>query len=169
MNTTTFGAVALAGLLAACAAREEKPAPPPRVERDWLTEIAAEAARADSAVDVVPLPDPAVDDLRRRAADALGANRPAEAEATLRQALALRGEDPGLWQSLAEALLAQGRWDEAEAAAARTAELGPRVGALCLRSRYTSFAARIERGDAVGAAQARMKVEECVAERPTRF
>jgi predicted Zn-dependent protease len=169
MNTRTFGAVALAGLLAACAAREEKPAPPPRVERDWLPEIAAEAARADSAVDVVPLPDPAVDDLRRRADEALRANRPAEAEAVLREALALNEGDPALWQSLAESLLAQRRWEEAEAMAARSAELGPRVGALCLRSRYTTFATRIERGDAVGAAQARMQVEDCVEARPTRF
>jgi hypothetical protein len=157
MNIRTFGAVAVAGLLAACAAREDKPVPPPRVERDWLAEIAAEAARADSAVDVVPLPDPAVDDLRRRADD------------VLREALALDAGDPALWQSLAESLLAQRRWEEAEAMAARSAELGPRVGALCLRSRYTAFASRIERGDAMGAAQARMQVEDCVEARPTRF
>lgn len=169
MNTRFFGTAALAALLAACAAPEQKPPPAPRVERDWVAEITAEAARAQSAVDVLPLPDPEVDDLRRRAADALAAGRPVDAEAALREALALRAEDPGLWQSLAESLLAQRRWDEAEAAAARTAELGPRVGALCLRGRYTAFAARIERGDAVGAAQARMQVEECVAERPTRF
>lgn len=169
MNIRFVCAAALAALLGACAAPEEKPAPAPRVERDWVAEITAEAARAESAVDVLPLPDPEVDDLRRRAAEALAAGRPADAEATLREALALRAEDPGLWQALAESLLAQGRWDEADAAAARTAELGPRVGALCLRSRYTTFASRIERGDAVGAAQARMQVEECVAERPTRF
>jgi tetratricopeptide (TPR) repeat protein len=169
MNPRIFGTAVLAALLAACAVPAEKPAPPPRVERDWVAEIAAGVARAESAVDVLPLPDPEVDDLRRRAAASLAAGRAADAEATLRQALALRGEDPGLWQALAESLLAQARWDEADAAAARSAELGPSVGALCLRSRYTAFAARIERGDAVGAAQARLRVEDCVAERPTRF
>jgi len=160
---------ALAALLAACG-RPTKPEPtPPRVQRDWVAEISAEAARAESAVDVVPLADPELDDLRIRARAATAAGQHADAEATWRQALDLRPGDPALWQSLAETLLAQQRWADAEAAAAKSAELGPRVGALCLRSRYTAFAARIELGDAVGAAQARMRVEECVVAAPARF
>lgn len=159
---------ALAALLAACG-QPTKPDPAPRVQRDWVAEIGAEAARAESAVDVVPLADPELDDLRARARSESVAGRHAEAEAVWRQAIALRPDDPALWQSLAETLLAQHRWEEAEAAAAKAGELGPRVGALCLRSRFTTFAARIELGDAVGAAQARMRVEECVAAAPARY
>jgi tetratricopeptide (TPR) repeat protein len=155
-------------LLAACAS-PPRPEPPPRVQRDWVAEIEAEAARAESAVDVVPLADPELDDLRVRARALSAAGSHAEAEAVWRQSIALRGEDPALWQALAENLLAQQRWADAAAAAAKSAELGPRVGALCLRSRFATFAARIELGDAVGAAPARMQVEACVAAAPARF
>lgn len=160
-----------ATVLSACAGGLPAPIadPAPKVERDWLKEITAEASRAGAVLDVLPLGDPEIEEFRARAAAAMTAGRAIDAEALWRQALTLRADDPSLWQGLAESLLVQRHWADAEEAAARAVELGPRLGALCLRARYTMYAARIERGDAVGAASARLRVEDCVATAPTRY
>ncbi len=160
---------ALATLLCACAATPPLPEPPARVERDWLAEIQREATRAESAVDVVPLPDPEVDDLRRRANTALRAGRYDAAEADLRAALKLREGDPALWQSLAEVAVGQRNWADASAHAQSSFGLGPKVGALCVRNWFTLLASRIETGDAPGAAAARAQVQRCIVHQPTRF
>lgn len=160
---------ALAALAGGCATAPVEAPEPAAVPRDWLAEIAAEAARVPSAVDVVPLPDPALDDLVQRAAAARAARDLDAAEAALRQALGIAPEDPAVWQTLAELEIARGRWAEAEDAARRSLELGSRVGALCVRNGLTLFASRIERGDAVGAADARAAVEHCVVDAPARF
>jgi predicted Zn-dependent protease len=164
-----MGLAALAALAGGCATAPVPPAEPAAVPRDWLAEIAAEAARAQSAVDVVPLADPALADLAQRAATALAARDFDAADAALRQALSIAPEDPALWQSLAELEIARGRWAEAETAAQRSLSLGSRVGALCVRNGLTVFASRVERGDAVGAADARAAVEDCVVDAPARF
>jgi hypothetical protein len=159
----------LASVLAGCAADGSNRTAPPAPARDWLAQIRAEAAKVPSAVDVVPLADPAVDDLRRRAAKAEAEQRYEDAETDLRAALVVREGDPALWQSLAEIAVVRRQWPQAEAAAQKSWELGPRVGALCVRNWFTVFATRIERGDATGAATARAKVQTCVVAEPTRF
>lgn len=169
MMTRPLLAAALIAALSACASAPVAPPPAPRIERDWLAEIDAEAARAASAVDVVPLPDPAVDDLRQRATRARQERRWDAADADLVAALALRAEDPALWQARAEVAIGRAAWADAETFAARSHELGPKVGALCVRNWLSVFAARIEVGDAVGAASARAAVQRCVVDAPTRF
>lgn len=160
---------ALAAMLCACAGSPPLPAPPARIERDWLAQIQREAALVDSAVDVVPLPDPEVDDLRQRAASALRAGRYDEAEADLRAAIALRDADPALWQSLAEVAIGKRQWADAAAHAQASYQLGPKVGALCVRNWFTLLASSIEGGDAPGAAAARAQVQRCIIAKPTRF
>jgi hypothetical protein len=162
-------AAALAAVLAACASTPAPAPPAPRVERDWLAEIDAEAAQAASAVDVVPLPDPAVDDLRQRATKAQQERRWDAADADLQAAIALRPDDPALWQARAEVAIGRSAWADAETFAARSHQLGPQVGALCVRNWLSVFAARIEVGDAVGAANARAAVQRCVVDAPARF
>jgi hypothetical protein len=170
MMTRPLLAAAFAAALSACAsAPVPAPSEPPRVERDWLAEIDAEAARASSAVDVVPLADPAVDDLRQRATQARQERRWDAADADLAAAIALRAEDPALWQARAEVAIGRAAWADVETFAMRSHELGPKVGALCVRNWLSVFAARIEVGDAVGAASARAAVQRCVVDAPTRF
>jgi hypothetical protein len=169
MMTRHLLAAALATALGACATTPAPAPTPARVERDWLADIDAEAARAPSAVDVVPLPDPAVDDLRQRATQALRERRWDEADADLQAALALRPEDPALWQARAEAAIGRASWADVETFATRSHALGPKVGALCVRNWLSVFAARIEIGDAVGAATARAAVQRCVVDAPARF
>lgn len=169
MTRTIWIAAALSALLTACAT-DEFPAPQPRrVERDWLSEIRSEAAKVSSAVDVVPLADPAVDDLRRRAFAAIEAGQYQLAEGDLQLAISIRDTDPSLHQSLAEVAIAQRQWAAAESAAQQSYDLGPKIGALCVRNWLTVFATRIERGDAVGAASARAQVQNCRVSAPTRF
>jgi predicted Zn-dependent protease len=169
MMRRRMGLAALAALAGGCATAPVETPEPAAVPRDWLAEISAEAARVPSAVDVVPLPDPALADLVQRAHVARAARDLDSAETALRQALGIAPEDPAVWQSLAELEIARGRWVEAEQAAQRSLDLGSRVGALCVRNGLTIFASRVERGDAIGAADARAAVEDCVVDAPARF
>lgn len=174
MNNVTsnrWPIVLLALAVAGCAtAPAPAPQEAPRVaSRDWLAEIDAEAAKAPSAVDVVPLADPAVQDLRERGDRERAAGRFADAARAYREALALLPNDPSLWQALAEAQLGLSAYPEAEDASQKSYDLGPRVGAICVRNWLTVFASRIERGDAVGAASAKAQVANCRVSAPSRF
>ncbi len=168
MSTTTK-LLCLATLALAGCATEQKlvaPAPPPR---DWIAEIDSEIAGARSAVDVVPLLDPAVTDLRQRAEALLKRKDYSGAAAEFEHALQLLPDDPALLQALAETQLMRQQYEAAEASASRSYDLGPKLGALCQRNWLARYAARLERGDAVGAADARARVAECQAQAPTRF
>jgi predicted Zn-dependent protease len=155
-------------LLAACASAPEPPAAP-LPARDWLGEIRAATASAGSAVEVLPLADPAVADLRTGAAAAMNRGDFAAAAKRLERALEIRGDDPVLWQELAEALVGAMRWQDAERAAQRSYNLGPKLGELCARNGYVVFAVRIELGDAVGAAAARAQIVRCSVAPPVRL
>jgi Flp pilus assembly protein TadD len=163
-------ALLVSALASGCATAPPEPeSPAARKARDWLAEIRAEARRLPSNVHVMPLEEPKVADLRARAEaeDAAGRHR-AAAEAW-QQAIALQPEDPTLWQGLAEARVGSGEWAAAEEAARRAISLGPGVGELCLRGWLTVHAARIEQRDAVGGAEAKLKVASCQAAPPPRF
>ena len=159
-------------LLAACVSAP-KPAPvakkPPPPARDWVAEIRAEAARLPSNVDVMPLRDAAVDDLRAKALAAEQARQYAAAEANLTAALAIVPEDPALWQWRAEIALADRRFVDAAAHATHSAELGPKVGDLCVRNWLTVAAVRQEAKDAAGAASARAQAQACPVPAPIRM
>lgn len=142
------------------------PEPPPR---DWVAEIRAEAAKLPSHIDVMPLQEAAVEDLRAKARAAESARRFDEADATLDAALAITPEDPALWQWRAEIALAERRFDDAVAHAQRSEAIGPKLGNLCVRNWLTVAAARHEARDAAGESAARAKAEACPVPAPIRM
>lgn len=167
-----IGAIAGAVVLGACATTPapapvaKTPAPP---ARDWVAEIRAEAARLPSNIDVLPLRDAAVDDLRAKAQAAEAARKYTAAEASLRAALAIVPEDPSLWQWRAEIALAERRFADAIAHATRSATLGPKLGDLCVRNWLTLAAARHESQDRAGSASARAQAQACPVPAPIRM
>lgn len=133
VSFTGLSAAALALLLAACGS-----AP---VASTWIgpspeqlvSEIRAVGAAQPGELDVQPLRDPMVEDLRLRAASAERTQRYAEAAADLDKALALSPDDPGLLQERAEAAVLEKDLAKAEALARRAFDLGGKVGPLCRR------------------------------------
>lgn len=124
--------------LSACAS-----APPPAV---WsgaaadamVAEIRAaqtfEGSKATPGeLDVQPLRDPMVEDLRQQAVAHERARRFAEAAAALEQALALSPDDPALMQERAEAAVLVQDIDRAERLAREAFAIGAKVGPLCRR------------------------------------
>ena len=163
---------AAALLLAACAAAPppkpvaKAPEPPPR---DWVAEIRAEAAKLPSHIEVLPLQEATVEDLRQKARAAESAKQFEQADATLGAALAITPEDPALWQWRAEIALAERRFDDAVAHAQKSAAIGPKLGDLCVRNWLTVAAARHEANDAAGEADARAKARACPVPAPIRM
>ena len=161
--------VALA-LLAGCSSDEPPPPKAPKVaQHDWVGEIRAEAENTPSAVQVLPLADPAVEDLRRSAQRFEQQGEFDSAKDKLEHAVLLKPEDPTLWQSLAELSLQRRSWDEAEQQAQKAYDLGPKLGALCVRNWLTVRAARLERGAVADAESAKAQVPSCQVASPIRM
>lgn len=158
--------------LAACATKAppkpvaKAPEPPPR---DWVAEIRAEARKLPSNVEVMPLQEAAVEDLREKARVAEAARQFDAADATLDAALAITPDDPALWQWRAEIALAERRFDDAVAHARKSEAIGPKLGGLCVRNWLTVAAARHEAHDAIGEADARSKADACPVPAPIRM
>lgn len=157
--------------LAACspppsAPTSSKPAVP---ARDLVAEVRAVAADAGDALDVQPLRDPAVEDLRARATQAERAQRWDDADAALEQALALTPNDPELLQHRAEIALQQRQLEQAEQLANASFERGPRLGGLCRRNWTTIRLARELRANPAGANAAGEQVQRCTVEPPVRM
>ena len=142
---------------------------------DAVAAIAAirAAATADaSELDVQPLRDPQVEDLREQAA-ALEARRMYGAAAELLdRALALNPGDPALLQERAEIALLLHQLPEAERHARRALVAGSGVGPLCRRHWETIAQVRgsLATPDVVqGAADARRQRDACTVAAPDRF
>lgn len=158
--------VVLAGCQSAPVPEPQPPAPPPR---DWVGEIRNLAANVPSYVEVLPLTDPGVADLRELARQAETARRFAEAEKHLALALVLMPDDPELWQWRAEVALAEQRWQDAQAHAKRSETLGPKLGRICVRNWMTLLAVAEETRDAEAVAAARSKADACLVHAPIRL
>ena len=150
-------------LAAACAHRAPPPPPPPPPVD---TQAAVRAIRAageglDSAVQVQPLRDAAIEGYLESARAAESRRDFAAANADADAALALAPEAPDLLQYKAEIEIALAQWNEAERLALKSHALGPKIGSLCARNWQTVVEARAAQGDdaTVGAAQERAK--EC--------
>jgi Flp pilus assembly protein TadD len=157
-------------VLTACSSKPERaPAAPPAAQRDWVAEIRRAAAAVDSAVEVTPLIDPAIGDLRERTRTHEHAGEYEQAVDALKHAMMLRPEDPSLWQWLAELSLQRRVWADAERQAERSYQLGPKLGALCVRNWLAMHAARVERGLDDSAAQARTQAAACRVPPPVRM
>ena len=123
----------LAVLLAACGSTPVASTWIGASPEQLVSEIRAAGAAMPGELDVQPLRDPMVEDLRVRAARAERAQRYAEAATDLDKALALSPEDPGLLQERAEAAVLEKDLAKAEALARRAFALGGKVGPLCRR------------------------------------
>ncbi len=125
---------------------------------------AAQAFEGDKArpgeLEVQPLRDPMVEDLRQRAADLERTKRYPESAAALDQALAISPDDPALLQERAEAAVLLQDIDRAEELSRRAFESGAKVGPLCRRHAATMAAASRERAQQRRGQAAASKREE---------
>lgn len=165
--------LAVAVTLAACSAppAPEKvvvaaDVPPPR---NLLAEVRAAGADGDDALDVQPLRDPEIEDLRASATRAETAGEFDEADTHVKSALAITPDDPELLQWRAELLLAQAYYDEAAILANRSYERGPKLGALCRRNWTTIRLAREMRGQDADASTAGQQAARCQVDPPVRM
>lgn len=154
----------LAVALAACSMTPPPPSAPPAPVVTPAQRLAAVDAAADAdatELDVQPLRDPEVDDLRAAASRARAAGAfPAAADA-LDHALKLSPEDPGLWQERAEVAMLEGRYAEAETFARKAIGLGSRTGPLCRRHWAMIEQSQLARGETVNAASAHAQIAGC--------
>lgn len=150
--------------LAACASQPPAPAVKPSVAVDPA--VAVRAIRAageglDSAVQVQPLRDPAIDGFLKKASDAEAAKDFAAAIGAAESALKLAPDAPDILQYVAELEIARGNWLPAERNAIKSFTLGPKVGSLCARNWQTVVEARTAMNDAATTAQAKERLKEC--------
>ena len=159
--------------LAACSPTSAPPSPAGNLRAlpaaaDMVAQVRA-AGSSNDALDVKPLRDPQVEDLRARAAAQEAAGDYTGATQALAQALALLPNDPELLQNAAELALYRKDWTQAEANASRSYQLGPKLGSLCRRNWTALRFARAARGNAAGVAEATSKVAGCTVEPPVRM
>ncbi len=152
--------------IGACSTRSHKGQDAPVA---LVAEVRA-AGRVDADVlDVQPLRDPQIEDLRQTATRLEGQGDYAGAAASIAKALTLQPEDPALLQQAAEFALYRQAWDEAARFATQSFEKGPKVGPLC-RSNWTTIRIAADaRRDAAGAAAARQRLAACTAQPPVRM
>jgi hypothetical protein len=157
-------------LLAACAT---PPAPPPvpagPAPETMVAAIRAAAGPDSQELNVQPLRDTMVEDLRRQAGE-LERKRLYRASAdALDRAITIQPEDPALLQERAEAAVLLRDFEGAESLAQRAYAQGAQVGPLCRRHWATIEQVRKARGDATGATAARTKLDACTVAPPPRY
>lgn len=149
--------VALVLLLAGCATAPV-PTPAPMFDLRAAVQAVRAAGEAESTeLDVQPLRDPEVGDLREQAVAHEAAGRLDAAARALDEALRIGPLDPVVLQERAELALLQGRLADALDHASRSHAAGPRVGPLCRRQhevRVQVALAEAAAGDAAAPARA---------------
>lgn len=120
-------------LLGACTSTPPAPQWSGPTPEQLVVEIRAAGAPTAGELDVQPLRDPMVEDLRIQAAQFETTRRYADAAIALDKALVLSPEDPALLQERAEAAVLQMDLAKAETLARRGYDLGAKVGPLCRR------------------------------------
>lgn len=158
-----FAAAVLLGL-AACASA---PVAPPVQSLTGATPAQmveyVHAAAGDGAgeLNVQPLRNAEVEDLRQQAERLLQSGHADDAAAALDHAITLVPDDPALLQERAEVALLMSDFTRADALAAQAQALGSGVGPLCRRHWAVREQVRLVQGDAAGAAAAKGAMAEC--------
>ncbi|HRQ65329.1 MAG TPA: tetratricopeptide repeat protein [Xanthomonadaceae bacterium] len=134
-----------------------------------IVAIRQAAAEVPSAIDVMPLRDPAVDELLTAAYRLEDAVRYRDAGVALRQAYALQPDSPEVQQRMAENAYFLGDFEQAESRALTAWRRGARVGGLCLRHWLLVAEARAAMGNVQGETEAREQAQQCAQQRPARF
>jgi hypothetical protein len=127
------------------------------------------AGQVGNELDVQPLRDPQVEDLRASATQAESRGDFASAGGLIAQALLITPDDPDLLQWQAEIALVARDWASAEQLATRSYERGPRLGGLCRRNWMTIQLAAQARRDSAQALQAQQRVSTCTVAPPLRM
>ncbi len=158
-------------MLAACGTTPPPPVPaaPVVTPQQRLDAVRAAAGVDDTELDVQPLRDPQVEDLRVRAHEALAGGQAEAAADALNQALLIVPDDPAVLQERAEIALLQAQYERAETLARRAYDVGSRVGPLCRRHWATIEQARLARDQAENAASARGQLATCTVPGLQRF
>jgi tetratricopeptide (TPR) repeat protein len=127
------------------------------------------AGQVGVELDVQPLRDPQVEDLRASAGASEARGDYAGATQALARALQLSPDDPDLLQWQAEMYLVGRDWAQAHQMATQSWQRGPKLGGLCRRNWTTIQLASEARGDASAAVEARQRVGACAVAPPTRL
>ena len=141
----------------------------PRADPASLVASVRAAGKTGNELDVQPLRDPQVQDLRDRAETLEAQGQTRQAEALVDQALAISLDDPDLLQWKAELAMYRKDWTAAEQFATRSFERGPQLGGLCRRNWSAIQHARTGRGDGAGASAARARIDGCKVAPPVRM
>lgn len=131
--------------------------------------IHATAGDGDGELDVQPLRDSQVEDLREQAVRLHAQGHHRDAAAALDRALEIVAGDPALLQERAEAALLLGDYMQAGELAGRALALGSGVGPLCRRHRATLEQVALVRGDAAAAAAEKAAIADCRVAPPQRW
>lgn len=139
-----------------------------------VTAIRAAGDVASSELDVKPIRDPQVEDLREDAERLEKAGQYDQAAASLDHALQINPDDPALLQERAEAALLTTDLDTAERLAKQAIERGSKVGPLCRRHWETIAQVRQARPTPIdvpgaGVADARRERDACTVAAPVRY
>jgi hypothetical protein len=170
-----FMALAVAGVFALSSCTQpsapSKAATRPAVtfDHDPVGAIRAAGMGMDSAVQVQPLRDPAIEGFLNQAHAAETAKDYDAAAAAVARALELAPEAPDILQYQAEVEGLRGHWKEAEVLAIKSYTLGPKVGSLCARNWQTVVEARIAFNDPATQAQAKERIKQCRVAPPVRM
>lgn len=170
MKKTMLGVCLLA--LAACSTDAPPPAagrPAAKVDPVALVATVRAAGATGNELEVKPLRDPQVEDLRAEAEAYEARGEYPQASAALNKALEITPADPDLLQWKAELALLLRAWPVAEQLANESFENGPKLGGLCRRNWTTVQLARESRGDQAGAEVARRQLDGCTVAPPVRM
>jgi tetratricopeptide (TPR) repeat protein len=164
-----LGALALTACTQPSAPSQIATKPTAPLDHDPVGTIRAAGMGMDSAVQVQPLRDPAIEGLLNQAHAAETAKNYDAAAEAISRALKLAPDAPDILQYQAEIEALRGNWEAAEKLAMKSFSLGPKVGSLCARNWQTVVEARIVFKDAATEAQAKLRLKECRVARPVRM
>ena len=126
------------------------------VEKD----VRVAASEDAQGLQIKPLQSPGVQDLLAAAEVAEQSGDQRQATVLVERAMRMQPEDPEILQRMAELKLAEEDFEQALNYAARSYDLGPRIGELCSRNWHTIAVARAQLDDQPGAAIARQRARE---------
>lgn len=149
-------------LLAACATS----APAPVDEREVDSRVRQPAQQDSAGVQVFPLGNAAVTTLLADASAAEDEGHYDQAAMLLERALSIQPRNPQVLQNMAEVQLQMRDWEQALNFAARSYDLGPRVGEICARNWRTISVSREYLGDHRGSVEAEKRAKTCMVTKP---
>ena len=160
--------VFLAWVLSVLAACSNNPSAPVE-DREVNTRVRIPASQDSAGVQVYSLQNPAVKQLIAQAKDAERNGDLDRASSYLERALSIQPRDPQLLQHMAEIKLQSEDYQQALSFAARSYDIGPRVGEICSRNWRTISVAREHLQDSHGANEAASRAMQCMNTRPQGF